>query len=141
MCIDYNHLIGTLLEFISNSWESVKVVKGSNTVWRNYCCGEIEVIGCYIILNGREYTVEYNIFDCEVSLSTESGIVRYINDYSFDYQIKIYNAIYRQVMKRYFVESDYGIVALWAFDKTTIRKNYSSKIYNIVEVPNKKTKN
>lgn len=49
---------------------------------------------------------------------------------------------FRQVMKRYFVESDYiGIVALWSFDKTTIRKNYSSKIYNIVEVPNKKTKN
>lgn len=48
---------------------------------------------------------------------------------------------FRQVMKRYFVESDYGIVALQAFDKTTIRKNYSSKIYNIVEVPNKKTKN
>lgn len=48
---------------------------------------------------------------------------------------------FRQVMKRYFVESDYGIVALWAFDKTTIRKNYSSKIYNIVEVPNRKTKN
>jgi hypothetical protein len=98
MRIDYNHLIGTLLEFISNSWESVKVVKGSNTVWRNYCCGEIEVIGCYIILNGREYTVEYNIFDCEVSLSTESGIVRYINDYSFIYQMKIYNAFYEQVI-------------------------------------------
>lgn len=44
---------------------------------------------------------------------------------------------FRNVMKRYFVETDYHIVAQWAFDKTTIRKNYGSKIYNIVEVPYK----
>lgn len=49
---------------------------------------------------------------------------------------------FRQVMKRYFIESNnIGIVALWSFDKTTIRKNYGSKIHNIVEVPNRKTKN
>lgn len=45
---------------------------------------------------------------------------------------------FRQVMKRYFVETDYGIVSLWAFDKTSIRACYSSKIYNIVEVPNRR---
>lgn len=47
---------------------------------------------------------------------------------------------FRQVMKRYFVESDYGIVSLWAFDKASIRASYSFKIYNIVEVPNRRIK-
>lgn len=43
MCIDYNHLIGTLLEFISNSWNDIKASEYSNnTIFRTYCCGEME---------------------------------------------------------------------------------------------------
>lgn len=92
MCIDYNHLIGTLLEFISNSWNDIKASEYSNnTIFRTYCCGEMETISCCIILKGIKYKVEYNILDCEVSLSADS-------DYSFSYQKKIYNAIYKQVI-------------------------------------------
>ncbi len=41
MCIDYNHLIGTLLEFISNSWNDIKASEYSNnTIFRTYCCGK-----------------------------------------------------------------------------------------------------
>lgn len=99
MCIDYNHLIGTLLEFISNSWNDIKASEYSNnTIFRTYCCGEMETISCYIILKGIKYKVEYNILDCEVSLSADSGIMRYVSDYSFSYQKKIYNAIYKQVI-------------------------------------------
>ena len=44
---------------------------------------------------------------------------------------------FRQVMKRYFVESDYGIVALWAFDNTTfIYHTLNEYCFNIFKQPN-----
>lgn len=105
--ISYNQLLCSVLEFINNSWDGFKksecskqsyFVYGNNKIFRTYCCGEIETIGCYIILRGIRYKVEYNIHDCKVSLSTDGSIMRYVSDYSFSYQKKIYDAIYKQVI-------------------------------------------
>lgn len=81
MGIGYNSLIGALLTFLNDSWDSVKVVKSiENTVFRTFCCGELEIIGCYIKLNGETFRIEYNIMDCETYIVLNSGVNVYLND-------------------------------------------------------------
>lgn len=99
MGICYNSLIGALLTFINESWDSIKVVKRvENPIFRTFCCGELEIIGCYIKLNGETFRVEYNIMDCETYIVLTSGVNVYLTDKSFNFQKRIYNAINRQVI-------------------------------------------
>lgn len=99
MGIGYNSLIGALLTFLNDSWDSVKVVKSiENTVFRTFCCGELEIIGCYIKLNGETFRIEYNIMDCETHIVLNSGVNVYLTDKSLNFQKRIYNAINKQVI-------------------------------------------
>lgn len=99
MGIGYNSLIGALLTFLNDSWDSIKVVKRvENTIFRTFCCGELEIIGCYIKLNGETFRIEYNIMDCETYIVLNSGVNVYLTDKSFNFQKRIYNAINRQVI-------------------------------------------